>query len=77
MPFLADALASDHIEHGQPKNLHIEPKAAMIYIPNIKIEFFLPCQSVPAVDLRPSGNARLDPVAFALVRIVARQILRQ
>ena len=44
----------------------IQKKAEMIYIPNIQFKFFLPGDSIPSINLGPSGNTRPYIVAPAL-----------
>ena len=77
MPLLADAVRPQHLEQGQQENLDVEPKAPVVHIPDVKIEFLFPGDRVPAVDLRPAGNAWLNLVTPTLVRAVARQVLGQ
>jgi hypothetical protein len=47
----------------------------MVNIPEIKIEFLLPRESVPAIDLGPSRDARKDIMPPHLLRSVKIQIM--
>ena len=38
----------------------------IIYVPDVESEFVIPTQGIPPVDLRPTGDARLDALAMGV-----------
>src|ERR1039458_4530197 len=72
MPPGADAFALEHLNHGQRQNLQIEPKAAMVHIPNVELEFLFPRNGVAPVDLRPARDARFHFMTPPLLDCVPR-----
>lgn len=49
----------------------------MIDVPDIELELLLPGNCVPAIDLRPAGDAWTRFVAAGLFRCIERQVLNQ
>ena len=72
MSLLADAVPLQHLEQGQRENLDVEPEAAMVHVPDVKIELILPRERIPTVDLGPTRYTRLDFVPPTLSRVVVR-----
>src|SRR5262249_33977982 len=57
-------------ERRQKEDLQIENKRVIVDIPDIEFEFPIPVDRVPAVDLRPPGDAGLDLVSASLKCVV-------
>src|SRR5690242_10918106 len=66
-----DTLPSHDLPHRSEQDFHIEPYAPMVHVPDIQVEFFFPADLIPAVDLRPAGDALKDVVTAPLFGAVA------
>src|ERR1035437_5288914 len=75
--FGADALTPEHPDHRQGQGFEIQPKALVIYVPDVKFEFLLPTNGISSVYLRPAGEPGPDFVTPSLLWSVARQVLHQ
>ena len=77
MSGVADSLTAEDPGERRGNNLQIQPKGAMVDIPDIEFEFLFPGDGIPAVNLSPTSDSRLDFLAPQLFRRVAMQILHE
>ena len=64
---MVNAISARRFEDGKEKNLEVEEKRAVVDVPDVEAEFFIPRKGIAAVDLRPAGDAGPDLVATRLL----------
>src|SRR5580692_6585131 len=74
---LSNSLSLKDLQHRQAKNPHVEPKAAMINVPDVENELHFPSEFVSTVDLSPSSHSGLYFVPTASRCVAGRQIFVQ
>src|SRR5258706_226614 len=77
MPWLADAFAREDFPERQQQNFDIQPERAVVHVPHIQLEFILPGERIPSVNLRPAGDARENVMTAGLLGRIALQVLHQ
>ena len=68
-------LSCEGLPKSQGKNLQVQAKRGVIYIPDVQFEPILPRQFVPAMNLGQTRDAWADFVPSGLLRRVAFQVL--
>src|SRR5258706_12784777 len=71
----ADAFGPDHPQQREPQDPKIKPEGAMVDVPDIQAQAFVPGLSVASVDLGPAGETGPHLVAPRLLGGVEREIL--
>ena len=69
---LHHAVVVGHGLDGAKKASDIQPEAHMLHIPAVELGLFRDLQLVPAMDLRPAGQAGADIVRPYLSRSASR-----
>src|SRR5205823_4107352 len=59
------------------ENLQVDPRRAVLDVPDIEFDALVPRQPSATVDLRPAGDSRLDVEPPALPRRVALDLVRE
>ncbi len=74
---VGDTAPACHTAKAAKQDLRIEPEAAMIDVPNIKSEAFIPANGIASIDLRPACDAGTDLVSAHLLLGIAVEIFHQ
>ena len=72
---LHHAVVVGHGPDGAEKAPDIQPEAHMLHIPAVELGLFRDLQLVPAMDLRPAGQAGADVVRPVLVPLGQQVVL--
>ena len=76
-PLGADAFTFEDLNQRHKEDLDVKPETAVVNIPHIEGEFFLPGERVAAVHLRPAGDAGAHFMSACLFWGVAVEVLHQ
>src|SRR4051812_34067014 len=69
--------APEQRERGQREDLQVEPRGAVLDVPEVELDALLPREGGTAVHLRPAGQARLHVEAVALALVVAVDLVAE
>ena len=65
-----DALSRQHNQHRMDDDLAVQREGDVPHIIHVVVEFVLPCQRVPTIGLRITGQAWADIVSMMLLFII-------
>src|SRR5437016_3991874 len=74
---LAFVRSGEQRERRPREDLQIDPGRAVLDVPDVELDAFVPRQACPSVDLGPAGDSRLDVETPPLSRRVALDLIRE
>jgi len=76
-PLGTNSLPLENFQSGFEQNLDVEPQGAIVYVPDIQLELFLPIKKVPAAHDDRAGHARLHLMPAHLLRGIKGKVFHE